>query len=229
MFFKHRAYQFDWIEILDFTWARRKFLKPITKMLTEWIIDTVANNYFLTLSISWDYHKIHLKELRNCILGIICVRSLSLFSMGGYKSVFSTYAIIKLGFRHSVSLHFVFLYISCLILFWIRCQKTNNHVLFDFVITLYKQSVEIQESSYKKSMLPEMFWISLKNSFKKKNVKQSQKWNCELPAVVSYKWCELQAEHTTALFWNFGITIVLLLPKQQNISLLGLFESSLHF
>ena len=48
-----------------------------------------------------------------------------------------------------------------------------NHALLDFVFTSLKRSVGTQDTCYKKHA--ERFWVSLKNSFIMKNVKQSQK------------------------------------------------------
>ena len=139
-----------------------------------------------------------------------------LFSAGLYKSVFSTYSFGKIRFsaffvfvfRVSVSLVFRFEFF-CYV-FWIqshlkRLNKTyivrecNQHLLFNFVLTYSNDLTKKYKNHAIKNMFPKTFWVykenchfQRKNSFIKKNL-------------------NLPQEALSALFWNFDISIALLL------------------
>ena len=106
----------------------------------------------------WGSLNYELKDLRNCILCLISVWSL-FCSVRVYISLhFLPMILVKLDFRLSVFWFFVFLYLWVLIFSFALCFEFNvfsklnivlsgniiiNHVLFNFVLTLFNRSVKI--------------------------------------------------------------------------------------
>ena len=106
----------------------------------------------------WGSLNYELKDLRNCILCLISVWSL-FCSVRVYISLhFLPMILVKLDFRLSVFWFFVFLYLWVLIFSFALCFEFNvfsklnivlsgniiiNHVLFNFVLTLFSRSVKI--------------------------------------------------------------------------------------
>ena len=93
-----------------------------------------------------------------------------LFSMGLYRSAFSTYFLVKIGFHFSVFWFFVLLYIWLLVFsFSVLCFEFKViskhlfnlgiiiHVFFNFVLTLYNRSIK-NKNLVIKNMIPE-FWV----------------------------------------------------------------------
>ena len=90
-------------------------------------------------------------------------------STGSCKSVFSISSFVKLGFRVSVFwfLRIEFNVISYDLITFVESGSIINNVLFNFVLTLYKQSTKIWESCYKKTCIQRRFEFIEKNSIYK--------------------------------------------------------------